>query len=183
MAINNQGKVFERNFGDSSKKDGFFTYRIKDTDLSFNGNSVSSFTHTNLCDYFIFANVVNGLGNLFCIECKSTKYSSMSIETEPEKNENKMIKAHQLEGLIEVSLNDGMYGGFVLNFRDEEKNTEETYYMSAKDMSIFLDETHKKSINKLDCKLRGIKINQKLKRKYYDYDIKTLIEDIVKKGD
>lgn len=181
MASNNLGKVFERNFGSSSKKDGFFTYRIKDTDLSFNGNSVSSFTTNNLCDYFIFANIENERGNLFCIECKSTGYPSMSIETKPEKKEKKMIKAHQLEGLIEVSLNEGMYGGFVLNFRDDDSGTEETYYMSAKDMSIFLAETHKKSINKIDCKLRGIKIEQTLKRKYYDYNVKKMIEDIVKR--
>ena len=173
MASSNMGKKFEQNFSASCKDDSLFVYRIKDTDLSFNGNSVSSFTTQNICDFFIFGGVENGKGNLFAIECKSTCYNSISIETNPEeKNTSKMIKPHQLQKLNEVSLNDGIYAGFVLNFRDDTDNSKEvTYYMSIEAMNQFLEETHKKSINKVDCSLRGIKIEQTLKRKYYKYNI------------
>ena len=91
-----------------------------------------------------------------------------------------MIKAHQLEGLIEVSLNDGMYGGFVLNFRDEDLNEESTYYLSIEKMDEFLLETHKKSINETDCRMRALPMDSILKRTKYTYDVDKMITDIIR---
>lgn len=182
MSENNLGKKFERRFGDCAKDDGFFVHRLKDTDLSYNGNSVSKFTTSNKCDYYIFGDIIEGRGKIFGIECKSTGYSSIGIQRIPEDPE-KMIKYKQIESLIEMSLYDGIKAGFVLNFRDDDKNLDNTYYLSIENFSKFLNETHKKSINKMDCELRGIKIESKLLRKNYKYNIKKMIDDIIEKGD
>ena len=183
--MNNAGKFFERSFADSAKNDGIFCYRLKDTDLSFNGNTMSKFTPSNLCDYFLFGNNdENGKGNLYAIECKSTKYMSMSIESGTEKTSgNKMIRSSQIQNLIKLSFYDGIKAGFVLNFRDEERNLDDTYYMPIRDFVKFIDETQKKSINKMDCELRAIKIESKIKRTHYSYNVKKMIEDIAKKGE
>ena len=184
--MNNAGKFFERAFADSAKNDGIFCYRLKDTDLSFNGNSVSKYTPSNLCDYFLFGNVDenNNKGNLYAIECKSTKYMSMSIEAGSEKTSgNKMIRSTQIQNLIKLSFYDGIESGFVLNFRDEDRNLDDTYYISIRDFVKFLDETNKKSINKTDCELRAVKIESKIKRTHYSYNVKKMIEDIARKGE
>lgn len=174
------GKKFEKNFGDSAKQDGIFTHRLKDTDLSYNGNSVSSFTPSNKCDYYFLGNVKDGRGTLFGVECKSTKYSSIGIQTSPEDPE-KMIKYKQIQSLIELSMYEGIKSGFVLNFRDDDTNMEDTYYISIEDFSTFLNETHKKSINKADCELRGLYVESKLKRTNYKYNVKKMLEDIIRK--
>ena len=183
--INNAGKFFEKSFADSAKEQGVFCYRLKDTDISFNGNSMSSFTPSNPCDYFLFGNTDdNSRGNLFAIECKSTKYMSMSIESGPEKTKgNKMIRNAQIQSLIKLSFYDGIKAGFVLNFRDEDRNLDDTYYMSIRDFVRFLDETKKKSINKMDCELRAIKIDSTIKRTHYRYDVSKMIKDIAEKGE
>jgi len=183
--MSNKGKEFELAFADSAKEQGIFCHRLKDTDLSFNGNPMSSFTTKNPCDYFLFGNTdENGKGNLFAIECKSTKYMSMSIEVGPEKTKgNKMIKNSQIQSLIKLSFYDGIKAGFVLNFRDEERNLDDTYYMSIRDFVRFLDETQKKSINKTDCELRAIKVKSTIKRTHYRYDVEKMIKDIAEKGD
>lgn len=181
MAIANLGKKFEINFANSAKNDGLFIHRLKDSDLSFNNNPVSKYTPSNKCDFYLFGNIQNDRGTLFGIECKSTGYTSIGIQRTPDDPE-KMIKAKQIDNLIELNLHDGIKAGFVLNFRDDECNLDNTYYISIEDFSTFLNETQKKSINKTDCELRGIRIESKLKRKNYGYNIKKMIEDIIKKG-
>ena len=185
MSTNKAGKNFEKAFSDSAKNQGIFCYRLKDTDLSFNGNPISSFTPKNPCDFFLFGNIDSQKkGNLYAIECKSTKYMSMSIETIHEKDKSsKMIKYSQIESLIKLSFYEGIKAGFVLNFRDEDRNLDDTYYMSIKTFVKFLDETQKKSINKMDCELRAIKIDSHIKRVCYSYDVLKMIEDISKEGD
>ena len=159
----NAGKIFEKDFAESATKQGIFCHRLKDTDIAFNNNGITSYTPKNPCDYFLFANVDNKKGNLYAIECKSTKYMSMSIEVEKEQANKKMIKYHQIESLIKMSFYEGLYAGFVLNFRDEERGLDE-------------------SINKMDCELRGIKLSANKKRVHYEYDVLKMIKDIDKKG-
>ena len=56
--------------------------------------------------------------------------------------------------------------------------------MFIDDFSNFLVKTDKKSINKLDVvQYGGIKLDQKLKRTQYDYNIKKMIEDVKKEYD
>lgn len=175
----NKGKAFENHFKESAEKQGIFIHRLKDTDLSFNGNPVSSYTPSNKCDFFLFANIDNHKGNLFGIECKSTKYPSIGIQVNKDDPE-KMIQWKQLESLRKLNTYDGTFAGFVLNFRDDEKNLDDTFYLSIEQMDVFLKETQKKSINKLDCSMRALKVENKLLRKNYNYNIVKMIEDIVK---
>lgn len=178
--MESKGKLFEKHFLESSKKQNIFIHRLKDTDLSFNGNSVSSFTPKNKCDFYLFGNIDNGKGNLFGIECKSTKYTSISIDLTGKEN-NKMIKLHQIISLKELADYEGIYSGFLLNFRDDEQNLDDTYYISIENFLKFLQETNKKSINKTDCDLRAIRVESILKRKYYSYNVERMIRDIVRK--
>jgi hypothetical protein len=46
-------------------------------------------------------------------------------------------------------------------------------------MDVFLKETQKRSINKVDCLLRGMRVESRLLRKYYNYNIEKMISDIV----
>ena len=178
MAKKNIGKDFEHRFAEASKKQGIYTHRLKDTDLSYNGNSVSSYTPKNKCDFYLFKSFKGHLGCLFGIECKSTKYPSIGIQP-TEEDPKKMIMAHQLESLRDLSKNN-IYAGFVLNFRDEDLNEESTYYLSIEKMDEFLLETHKKSINETDCRMRALPMDSILKRTKYTYDVDKMITDIIR---
>lgn len=178
MASNNKGKIFEQQWQSSAKDDNIFCYRLRDNDLSFNGNSVSTFTNSNPCDFFLFGNIIDGRGKIFAIELKSSKYNSIGIQRTPDEPES-MIKAKQINSLIQLSLQNGMVAGFILNYRDDDTNEEETFFVSIERFSDFLMEKDKKSINKKDAKEYGLLIEQTIKRKYYRYNVSKMIEDIV----
>jgi len=170
----NMGKIFENNFKESAKKENIFIHRVKDNDLSFNGNSVSKFTTHNPCDFFLYLKP-----QMFALELKSTCYKSISIQRTPDDPEA-MIKAHQINSLIQMSLYDGVNSGFVFNFRNDENGKEITAYMSIEKFSDFLVGENKKSINLNDVKkYGGIKIEQELKRKNYHYFIGDMIYKII----
>lgn len=176
MADSNLGKKFERNFKESALRQELFFLRLNDSDLSFGGVKGSRFTPTNPCDFIGFLD-----GKLFMLELKSTCYKSIPIQRNPEE-EKKMIKAHQISDLSKYSLYEGIYSGFVFNFRDDDCiQNEDTYYMSIEDFNNFLYETDKKSINKLDIiEHGGFKINQILRRTNYAYDVKNMFKEIIK---
>ena len=122
--------------------------------------------------------------NIFFLELKSTEYNAISIQRLPTDPKDKMIKAHQINSLVQLSQAYGAISGFVFNFRKKEDLDEDTYFMFIDDFSNFLVKTDKKSINKLDVvQYGGIKLDQKLKRTQYDYNIKKMIEDVKKEYD
>ena len=62
-----------------------------------------------------------------------------------------MIKLHQINSLTQSSLHEGVYAGFIFNFRDDEDiDNNDTYYMPIGCFNDFLVERDKRSINKLD---------------------------------
>ena len=171
----NLGKKFEHNFRESAINQELFFLRLNDSDISYMGYQGVRFTPTNPADFLSFLN-----GNLFLLELKSTEYGSIGIQRTPEE-EKKMIKFHQINDLIKYSLFENVNCGFVFNFREKEGLDEDTYYLSIQNFSNFLCDTDKKSINKLDIvQYGGIKISQKLKRTQYTYDVKKMLEDIIK---
>lgn len=174
----NGGKLFETHFKDSAKTQGIFIHRIKDTDLSFNGNSVSSYTPKNPCDFYLFGNVKEGRGNLIGIECKSTKYKSVSIQRE--KDQKAMITLDQINSLVNMAYHEAIYAGFLINFRDDDNfSFDDTYFIHIEDFSRFFKETDKKSINKLDLiQYDAIRVESIKKRKYYTYNVASMIRDI-----
>ena len=171
----NPGKRFEEDIKASANNQGLFILRLNDSSLSWQHEKTSRFTAENPYDFIMFCQP-----NLFCLELKSTCYSSISIQRLPEEK-NKMIKLHQINSLTQSSLHEGVYAGFIFNFRDEEDiNNDDTYYMSIQDFNNFLVERDKKSINKLDVvQYGGIKLSQKIKRTRYTYDINKMIQDAI----
>lgn len=174
----NVGKIFEKNFKEAVKtaKNGeVFIYRIKDTDSSYNHTATSKYTNENLCDYFMFYE-----GIFYALELKTTCYPSISFETE-NNNSRKMIGLHQIKGLTKLVPYQGIIAGFVFNFRNEEKEEEETFFMRIEDFNRFTKESEKKSINKGDIVIYGgIPIESRKKRKNFTYNIDQMIEDIRK---
>lgn len=168
----NMGKRFERNFKESALQDGLFILRLNDTDTSFNRREGMRFTPTNPADFIAFLD-----GELYLLELKSTEYKSLSIQRDPEDKNSKMIKAHQIADLVKYSLFDGVNCGFVLNFRSKDSMEEETFYLSIENFSRFVAENPKESINRSDVVLYdGVKLDQKLKRTQYHYQVKDLLE-------
>lgn len=180
MAERNVGKTFEDDFKTSAKEQGIYTYRIKD--LAFSQKSQNQYLTVrvkNPCDFFMFGNIKEGRGNLIGLELKSTKYSSIGFQLTAN-DPDAMIKHHQIEGLRELAAHEGIWAGFLFNFRHE--NSEETYFLDIKDFDEFLKGTTKKSINTGDIQLYdGLKINQELKRKHYRYNVQAFIEDLAKR--
>lgn len=173
----NEGKKFEKDIKESCENQKIWILRLSDSSLSWQHERTSRFTVDNPCDFLVFQKP-----NLFAIECKSTKYKSMSFSLEPK--EKAMIKAHQINSLINFSLIDGIYAGFILNFRnDEDISKGVTYWLSIQDFSDFVESSNKSSINRLDViQHNGIIIEQKLKRTRFTYDIQKMISDIIKNG-
>lgn len=178
----NKGKIFEENVAKSAIHQGLYIDRLHDTDLSYNGNTVSKYTPKSRCDYYMFVPTENEMGVLFGLECKSTKYNSMSIEIEEDTNPTAMIKFHQIKSLCHMRTFQGIQSGFLMNFRDDENNLDDTYYMDVKKFIDFLTETGKKTINKTDCKMRAVKVQSELLRKNYRYNLKQMANDVIKEG-
>lgn len=172
----NMGKKFEQNFKTAVEqaKDGkIFIYRIKDTDTSYHHTETSKYTHENLCDYFMFYE-----GVLYALELKSTCYKSIGFELDKKKPQ-KMIKAHQIEGLAKLIPYENIIAGFIFNFRDEEREDEQTYFMRIEDFNEFVVNTDKKSINAGDIvTYGGIPVENEKKRKWFTYNVSKMIDDI-----
>ena len=173
---NNMGKIFESNFklaAQKAKEGQVFIYRIKDTDSSYNHTDTSKFTTKNLCDYFMHYD-----GILYALELKSTCYKSIGFEIDPEKPQ-KMIKAHQIQELTKLIPYKDIIGGFVFNFREEERELEQTYFMRIEDFNEFVANTDKKRINAGDVVVYGgIPIETTKKRKWFTYNVDKMIDDI-----
>lgn len=170
VLIRNEGKKFEEDFKKSVPED-FYFYRLRDSGSSFNPTQETGlrFSWQNDYDCFIFYK-----DSFFPIELKSTQGTSMSIQfTKEEKG--KMIKLSQINGLMKAQKHEGVYAGFLLNFR----KTEHTYWLSIKDFYLFYKFTDKKTINEKDIQENnGILIPQVKKRVRYTYDVKRMIEMI-----
>lgn len=175
---NNKGKVFEKDFQDAAKKQGLWILRLNDTSLSWEKEKSARFTPNNICDFIIYRKP-----NLFLIECKSTAYKTFSIQPTPEDSKG-MIQAHQISDLINFGMAEGVYAGFVFNFRsDKDINEDCTYWLSIDNFSQFLVDLNRKSIGETHvAQYRGIAVEQTKKRTHFTYDINKMLDDIVNQG-
>lgn len=172
--MKNMGKIFEQDFK-NSVPDYCYLHRLKDTAQSYNNNRRTKFTWQNPCDFFLFSSKSH---LFFAIECKSTKYKSMAVQFSNDEPE-KMIKFHQLKSLKELSQYDGIHAGFLLNFRDEEKKIQRTYYIGIENFVKMMKVINKKSFNEMDLLLNGaIKVDGKLKRTRYIWNINILLDEL-----
>lgn len=164
----NIGKIFENNFK-KSIPNCIFYLRLKDSASSFKQDSKATrFTLQNPYDALLFDGDC-----LYTFELKSTSGTNFSFQRDGDKN-NRMIKYHQIKGLLNSSQYDNIYSGFVFDFRKSK-----TYFLSISNFVKFMDNTSKVSINEADIvKYNGIVIEKRKKIKNYSYDVELLLKEI-----
>lgn len=79
------------------------------------------------------------------------------------------IRPNQIQGMEKATHYEGVYGGFLINFRE----LEETYYITVQDVIQFTQTEERKSIPVEWCRDHGVKIEQKKKRVRYSYDLES----------
>lgn len=170
MAKENPGKVFENGWKSSVPKDVMFV-RIPDQPQVF--QKTAKFSLKPPFDCFMFYK-----STLFCLELKTTKSKSFSVElTDKDKG---MIHYHQIENLRKYSKFDGVVSGLILNFRVEDKGTEITYFISIENFDKMMADVKKKSFNAIDLINNGaIKIESAKKRTLFSYGVKEFIERFI----
>ena len=170
MAQMNAGKVFEAQWKKSVPEDMMY-FRIPDPPQSF--EKTAKFSLKPPFDCFMFYKSV-----LFCLELKTTKAKSFSVEMNEE--DTGMIHYHQIEKLREYSKYENVVSGLVLNFRVEDKGVEVTYFISIDNFDKMMNKSKKKSINAIDLINNGaIKIESKKKRTLFTYGVKEFIEGFI----
>jgi len=167
--MENVGKKFESSFK-LSVPEYCYLKRLNDQPQSFVKNVNTKFSLKNPFDYLLFDCKRQ---KLWAIECKTTKYKSLSIAKD--KDDNKMIKYHQIKGLSELSKYNNVIAGFLINFRTD--GIERTYFQKIEDFNKMIHTTSKSSVNEIDLIMNhAIKINGKLMRVNYRWDIESLLE-------
>lgn len=146
----NAGKIFEEEIRDSIPAD-FYVERYKDDTAGFYGVS-------NPADYRIYKYPL-----LFLLELKSHKGKSLPLSK---------ISENQIKGLQKAVQYKGIYGGFIINFRE----LEETYFLAVGQVCDFIKLSSRKSIPVDYCRQAGVLIPQKKKRVRYSYDIGSLLK-------
>lgn len=173
--MQNSGKIFEQQFK-KSVPEYCLLQRLNDTAQSFKKSNFARFTPQNPCDFFMYDSKSH---ILYCLELKSTKFKSMGFEdVNSNDNQNKMIHKHQIISLTKFSDYDGVISGFLFNFRDENNNTERTYFQDINSFNKMCNDINKKSFNEMDLILNGsIKISGTKKRLHYIWDIDGLLKN------
>lgn len=159
----NYGKIFEKEFKESAQKQGIWIMRINDTYVPAKAISEDSFIPQQPCDF-----IAHYDGTLWLLELKSTEKKYMTIERDGNRG---MIKKHQYEQMFQ-KIGEHEKAMLVLQFEREN-----TYGLMIEGFMRFLQETDKKSINKLDViQYGGFNVEQKLARTRYYYNVKKLLE-------
>ena len=172
--MKNVGKIFEQTIK-SSIPDYCLLIRLPDPPHSFTQRSDTRFSIKNPCDYICYDSKSK---MIYFFELKTTAYKSMSFEDiDSKESQNKMIHAHQIEGLTKFSKYDGVCAGFFFNFRDEVNNMERTYFQNIIDFNKMCCSINKKSFNELDLIMNNaIKIQGAKKRTRYTWDIDSFLK-------
>ena len=143
----NAGKDFEQDIKASFSPE-CFVERYKDDTAGFHGVC-------NPADFRVYRYPLT-----FLIECKSHKGKSLPLAK---------IREGQLKAMLKAVAHPGVYGGYIINFRD----LEETYYLSAQNVKDFMELGKRKSIPVDFCRQCAIRIPQELKRTRYRYDLES----------
>ncbi|MNW54199.1 hypothetical protein D3C74_317920 [compost metagenome] len=176
----NAGKVFEECWKNSYEKLPIYYLRLLDT-AKWNRGAQSSFTPENPYDSLQFK-----MPFMWLLELKSTSGSSVSFypnrpyEKSKKHKGNVMIKPNQVKSLMKAVETEGIIAGFIINFRERKLKTisysNETFFVHIMDFIKFVEKTSKSGINREDCKKIGLKIDSKLKKVNYTYDVKGFTE-------
>lgn len=175
--MKNVGKRFEEDFKNSIPS-YCFVHRLKDSAQSYNNSASTAFAWDNECDFFVLDTKTHFL---YAIECKTTKYKSMSVQLNKDDNPG-MVKYHQIDSLTKMSEYDRLLPGFFFNFRHFEgkKNAfESLYWQNIDDFNLMMNKNGKKSFNELDLLMNNaVKISGDKKRSRYRWDIKEFFESM-----
>lgn len=150
------GKIFEAEIK-ASFPDDFYVERYKDDTAGFYGVS-------NPADYRLYKYPYT-----FLLELKTHKGKSIPIDK---------IRPSQIQGMAKAVEYRGVYGGFILNYRD----LEETYYIDVISMADYINSTDRKSIPVEWCRECGVRIWQTKKRVRYSYNLDKLLRAVVRNG-
>ena len=160
-----KGKVFEKNFQDSCKKQGIFCTRLRDNQLSFTSDEKTPQQPYD-CEIYNFP-------YLACCELKATHLPSISFEREKNQKNKKMLHFHQIQGLEKASKYEGVFGLLIFDFQTSGV----TYALTIEKFLEFFHLTDKQSISEKDViALSPIIVNKKLLRTNYEYDIEGIFE-------
>lgn len=164
----NKGYVLQDNIKKSCEKQDILFYRFRDSPFSFANSDKTKFTTNNICDCMMFL-----ANKLLFVELKSTKGKSFSFTEHSLRQLNDINKIiHNKQGLKRF----GVYGCFIIEFRE----LEETYFIQVQDILKYLNENNTKTVNiqKYIKDNKFIKVEQKLLRKNYTFDIRKLFIDL-----
>ena len=164
----NKGYVFQDNIKKSCDRQDILFYRFKDSPFSFANSNKTKFTVNNICDCMMFLS-----NKLLLVELKSIKGMSFSL------TEHSLRQLNDINKIIHNKQNIkryGAYGCFIIEFRE----IEETYFIEVQDLKKYITENNTKTLNiqKYIKNNKFIKIDQKILRKNYTYDIRKLFIDI-----
>lgn len=166
------GKTFEKDFK-NSVPNYMYVQRINDLPLAYLRSESIKFAPKRPYDFFVF-DAFRGL--LYCIELKSTKYKSMSFDDiDGEESDNRMIKKHQLVTLKKLSKYNNLISCMILNFRDDERDVQRTYYITIERFLDMANEIGKQSFNEVDLIMHGATVipGEQL-RTHWTWDLESL---------
>lgn len=162
-----KGKVFEKNFQDSCKKQDIFCSRLRDNQLSFTSDEK---TYKQPYDFEIY-----DFPYLVCAELKATHLPSITFEREEKQKNQKMLHFHQIKGLLKASKHNGVFGVLLFDFLTSGI----TYCLTIEKFMDFFNSTDKQSISEKDIiALSPIVVDKKLLRTNYEYNIKDIFEKL-----
>lgn len=169
--MSNIGKVFEEQIK-KSVPDYALLYRLPDAAQSFGGSNTLRFSRKNPFDFLLWDSKRH---ILYALEMKTV--SGKSISFERNKDENKEIHYHQIQGLNEWNKYNGIICGFIIEFR----KIETTIFIDINSFNSLIKKVDKKSFNMddlIDSGLPYFVISQKKQRTRYIYDIDSLLSQI-----
>lgn len=174
--MKNAGKIFEEDIKNSIDKSRSLIIRIPDPPQSFTKRADTAFSVKNPCDFIVFDSKTR---ILFPMELKSTKFKSMSFESKDEKDTSKMIKLHQIEGLLKYSKINYVIPCFILNFRDEKNKMQRTYCAPINNFVDMMEKLGKKSFNEIDLINNGVlKVFGEIKRTRYRWGLNSIFDTL-----
>lgn len=176
--MKNPGKRFEEDFAKSVPQHCFI-HRLKDSAQSYNSSANTAFSWGNQCDFFVLDTRSH---LLYAIECKTTKYKSMSVQLDKDDSASSMVKHHQINALTKMSGYDGLVPGFLFNFRHfegEKSAFESLYWQGIEDFNLMMAKIEKKSFNEIDLLMNNaVKVFGNKKRTRYRWNIEELFESM-----
>ena len=160
-----RGQKFEDNFRSSIDRDSsdLFFYRFKDGTANWDrSNKNVRFQAHNICDCMVFYKQ-----NLFLFELKSHKGKSLPFNC---------IRDSQYEEMYKAGLKNNVYPLLIIFFSD----ISECYAIHIRDIMAFKANSDRKSIPLLLCQEIGFKIDSRLLKTNYRYDVRKFLDDFVK---